>query len=60
VKSSPKTSPEGEILMPGEIEERNRTRRKRDGIELDETTWGQIQATAQALSVAVDGASAKR
>jgi uncharacterized oxidoreductase len=51
VKSSAKTSANGEILMPGEIEERNRTRRKRDGIELDETTWGQIQATARDLGV---------
>jgi len=51
VKSSPKVSVDGEILMPGEIEERNRIRRKRDGIELDETTWGQIQATARSLSI---------
>jgi uncharacterized oxidoreductase len=50
-KSSPKVSVDGEILMPGEIEERNRVRRKRDGIELDETTWGQIQATARSLGV---------
>jgi hydroxycarboxylate dehydrogenase B len=51
VKSSTKVAPGGEILMPGEIEERNRVRRKREGIDLDETTWGQIQATARGLGV---------
>ena len=47
VKSSAKTTPEGEILMPGEIEERTKARRLKDGIEIDETTWGQILATAE-------------
>lgn len=44
VKSS-ETVPGGEILMPGEIEERTRAKRLRDGIELDETTWGQFAQT---------------
>jgi uncharacterized oxidoreductase len=51
VRSSKKVSPESEILMPGEIEERNRARRRREGIELDEKTWGQILATAKSLNV---------
>ena len=50
VRSSKKVSPESEILMPGEIEERNRVRRRREGIELDEKTWGQILATARSLN----------
>jgi len=52
VKSSAKVTPEGEILMPGEIEERTKAARLRDGVELDETTWGQIQETARAVGVA--------
>ena len=51
VKSSAKATPDGEILMPGEIEERTKSQRLRDGIELDETTWGQIQETAKSLGV---------
>lgn len=48
------TVPGGEILMPGEPEARNRSRRLRDGIDLDETTWGQLTATARQLGVAVE------
>ena len=52
VKSSEKVTPDGEILMPGEIEERTKAQRLREGIELDETTWGQIMATCRSLGVA--------
>jgi uncharacterized oxidoreductase len=55
VKSSKKTMPNGEILMPGEFEARTRARLQRDGIDLDDTTWGQIQATCRALNVPVPG-----
>jgi uncharacterized oxidoreductase len=58
VRSAEKTSPDAEILMPGEPEERTRTRRRREGIDLDETTWGQILATGRALGVDYQGASA--
>jgi uncharacterized oxidoreductase len=51
VKSSARTMPDGEILMPGEIEERTRVRRLRDGIELDEKTWSQLVETARAVGV---------
>lgn len=44
VKSSEKVSPDAEIMMPGEIEERTKTARLRDGIEIDDTTWKQIEA----------------
>jgi uncharacterized oxidoreductase len=46
VKSSEKATPDGDILMPGEIEERTRARRLREGIELDDTTWSQFRETA--------------
>jgi uncharacterized oxidoreductase len=51
VKSSEKVSPDGEILMPGEIEERTKAGRLREGIELDETTWSQLQDTAKAVGL---------
>ncbi len=39
--------PDGEILMPGEPEARTRARKLREGIEIDDTTWSQIVATAR-------------
>lgn len=42
VKSSAKATPGGEILMPGEIEERTKAKRLRDGMDIDDTTWKQI------------------
>jgi uncharacterized oxidoreductase len=54
VKSSAKVTPGGEILMPGEPEERTRARRRAEGIDLDDTTWGQIQAVARSLGVSPD------
>jgi uncharacterized oxidoreductase len=53
VKSSAKASPAGEILMPGEIEERTRARRLKDGIDIDETTWTQIVETAKSVGVTI-------
>jgi uncharacterized oxidoreductase len=49
IKSSEKAQPNGEILMPGEIEERTKARRLRDGIELDDTTWKSIVDTAASV-----------
>ncbi|HEX3725358.1 MAG TPA: malate/lactate/ureidoglycolate dehydrogenase [Pirellulales bacterium] len=54
VKSSRTVSPNGEILMPGEIEEKNKALRTRDGIELDETTWKSIADTCRSLGVPVE------
>jgi hydroxycarboxylate dehydrogenase B len=51
VKSSAKATPDGEILMPGEIEERTKARRLREGIDLDETTLGQIRETARTVGL---------
>jgi uncharacterized oxidoreductase len=51
VKSSATTSPNGQILMPGEIEEQTKAQRLRDGIEIDATTWSQIQSTARSVQL---------
>jgi uncharacterized oxidoreductase len=51
VRSSEKVSPEVDILMPGELEEKTRRQRIRDGIEVDETTWSQILDTCRELKV---------
>lgn len=51
VKSSEKATPEGEILMPGEVEERTKAKRLKDGIDVDETTWGQILATCRLVGL---------
>jgi uncharacterized oxidoreductase len=49
VRSSAKAEPGGDILMPGEIEDRTKERRLREGIDLDATTWAQIEATARSV-----------
>jgi uncharacterized oxidoreductase len=51
VKSARTVTADGEILMPGEPEHRTRKLRLREGIPLDETTWGQIQDVARSLNV---------
>lgn len=53
VKGAVLADPNGEILMPGEIEDRNREHRYKQGIELDETTWSQIVEAATSLRVSV-------
>jgi LDH2 family malate/lactate/ureidoglycolate dehydrogenase len=42
------------VLLPGQPEQRNLERRARDGIELAESTWEAIQATAESLGVKVE------
>jgi uncharacterized oxidoreductase len=54
VKSSRTVTPGGEILMPGEIEQRTRALRLREGIEVDEVTWRQIGETCRALGVSLE------
>jgi uncharacterized oxidoreductase len=53
VKSARTITPAGEILMPGEPEARTRARRLREGIEIDERTWGQIVAAGESLGVPI-------
>lgn len=54
VKSSRTATPGGEILMPGEPEERCRAERTHRGIELDDNTWSQITSTAESLGLSAD------
>jgi uncharacterized oxidoreductase len=58
VKSSEKVFPDGDILMPGEPEERNKARRLREGIELDETTWRQIRETCRSVGLSQERVNA--
>jgi uncharacterized oxidoreductase len=51
VKSSATATPDGEVLMPGEVEERTKTQRLRDGIDIDAATLAQIGETARAVGV---------
>src|SRR5262249_21186627 len=51
VKSSPKVTPGGDILMPGDIEERTKAQRTRDGIDIDPTTWDQLHGADTSAGV---------
>lgn len=42
-----------EILLPGEVEARQRRRRDEEGVQVDEETWNQIGAWAAKLGVAL-------
>jgi len=53
VKDSRPTATDGEILVPGEIENRNRAARS-SGLQLDDTTWGQIVEAAKSVGVEDD------
>jgi uncharacterized oxidoreductase len=39
------------VLLPGEPEEQTAVMRRREGIPLDETTWGELTAVGQRLGV---------
>ncbi len=51
MKVGPPAVPGGEILLPGEMELRVAEARRREGIPLDATTLGQLQALARELKV---------
>ena len=53
VKSSRKMPGVNEILFPGEMEARERKKRLRDGIFIEDETWAQIAKTAEDLGVEV-------
>jgi hydroxycarboxylate dehydrogenase B len=53
VKSSETVNAAGEILMPGEVEERTKASRLRDGIELDTNTWSEIVEAAASVGIAL-------
>ena len=49
-----------EILIPGEPEQRERARREREGIAVDDQTWSEIWATAKRYGVTIDDGSVGR
>jgi uncharacterized oxidoreductase len=51
VKSSKLAEGFNEILIPGEPERRERVRRERDGISVDDETWRQIRETGERYGV---------
>jgi uncharacterized oxidoreductase len=51
VKSAATVAPDGEILLPGEPEQRTKARRLGEGIPLDVATWSQLQEVARGLGV---------
>src|SRR5208282_2567775 len=53
VKSSKLAEGFSEILIPGEPERKERERRERDGIFVDDETWRQIRETAERYGVKV-------
>ena len=53
VKASPPIMPDGEVLLPGEIERRTRARLEREGIALDVVTRRQMADSLRSLAVAL-------
>lgn len=51
VKSAERVDPDQDILMPGEIEDRTRAVRIRDGIVIDPATWEALSNTARSLGI---------
>jgi uncharacterized oxidoreductase len=51
VKSSRPVTPGGEVLVPGEVEVRNRAQRSKEGIPLPESTWAALVAIAREVGV---------
>lgn len=54
VKGSPRIPGFAEVLVPGEVEFRERDKRRAEGIEIDEETWRQIRQAAASVGVTVD------
>ena len=52
VKRAKPAQPGGEILVPGEPEQRSRERRLAEGIPLPDDTWTSIKATARSVGLA--------
>jgi uncharacterized oxidoreductase len=51
VKASPAADPDKPVQVPGEAESIARLQRGRDGIPVDDTTWGQILTCARMFSL---------
>ena len=50
-KSSKPATPGGEVLVPGEPEQRTRAQRSKEGVPLPDDTWASIVATAREVGV---------
>jgi uncharacterized oxidoreductase len=51
IKGSPPVEPNGEVLLPGEIERRTRAEREKSGIHLDDATREQLGDAATAVGL---------
>ena len=58
VKGSPPSQPGGEVLLPGEVEQRSRADRLAHGVPLDDASWRQIVEAA--VSVGIGEAETRR
>lgn len=57
VRSCPRAEGVEEITLPGDPERRERGRRQKAGLSLDDGTWGQLATLAERLKVAVPAGS---
>jgi len=55
VKSSDRMPGVNEILLPGDVEQRTRESRLREGIDVEEKTWEELVKTARELGVEAPG-----
>ena len=55
LKSSPLKEGVDDILLPGEPEQRTAARRREQGIDIDDGTWGQLIELAGTLGVEMPG-----
>ncbi len=54
VAGSPPKAPDGRVLLPGDFEAETRVERRRDGIPLDDTTWGGIAESGLSVGMTRD------
>jgi len=59
VKSAKPSEPGGEVLVPGEAEEKSRAKRLTEGILLPDDTWTSIMATARSVGLAEAAADSR-
>lgn len=53
LKETPPAAGFQEVLYPGEIEHRTEQRRRREGIPIEDETWRQLTALAEASGIRV-------
>jgi uncharacterized oxidoreductase len=52
LKDAKRASPDAEILVPGEPEQRARAQRRKQGVPLDDKTWSEIREVCARLKIA--------